>query len=72
MATCPAQQDAEAHLEEVLWAGQGRCEETIHIQAEALQAACTTSSAAAPQAQVVLLQPRGCSHAQQIAAYMHS
>ena len=45
MATRPAQQAAEAHLEEVLWAGQGPREQTVHIQAEALQAASTTSSA---------------------------
>ena len=45
MASCPAQQAVEAHLEEVLWAGQGRCEKAVHVQAEALQAAAATSSA---------------------------
>ena len=45
MTACPAQQAAEAHLEEVLWAGQGPREQTVHIQAEALQAASTTHQA---------------------------
>ena len=45
VASCQAQQAAEAHLEEVLWTGQGRCEQAVHIQAEALQAAAATHQA---------------------------